>query len=263
MFDTLNMSVICGRGVSVLAGGLQRQNRVPVGSRSVSLIRGMDASLPSHVSIGVQSRKMSPCRDEKGVVQAAPVDVLYEIGEGLEAPVQLVYLTTLLGFLVVGAYFVVRQVLFNREMEEAAKVLGERVRNEEASAEDYFELGVILLRKKLFTQATSNLKKSLKDWDEEEGDEEVLAQVYNALGYSYFNLDRVEDAIKQYKKAVELQPGYLTAWNNLGDVLEKQKRYGDALSAYQEVLGLDPGNTVAKERAAYCKTRVDRTQGIM
>ncbi len=111
-------------------------------------------------------------------------------------------------------------------MEEAAKVLGERVRNEEASAEDYFELGVILLRKKLFTQANSYLKKALKDWDEEEGDEEVLAQVYNALGYSYFNLDRVEDAIKQYKKAVELQPGYLTAWNNLGDVLEKQKRYG-------------------------------------
>lgn len=33
-----------------------------------------------------------------------------DLAEGLEAPVQLVYLATLLGFLVVGAYLVVRQV---------------------------------------------------------------------------------------------------------------------------------------------------------
>ena len=33
-----------------------------------------------------------------------------EVAEGLEAPIQLIYLATLLGFLVVGAYLVVRQV---------------------------------------------------------------------------------------------------------------------------------------------------------
>lgn len=33
-----------------------------------------------------------------------------ELSEGLETPVQLIYLVTLLGFLVVGAYLVVRQV---------------------------------------------------------------------------------------------------------------------------------------------------------
>ena len=35
---------------------------------------------------------------------------LGELSEGLETPVQLIYLVTLLGFLVVGAYLVVRQV---------------------------------------------------------------------------------------------------------------------------------------------------------
>jgi hypothetical protein len=49
--------------------------------------------------------------------------------------VQLAYLVTLMGFLVVGAYLVVRQVLIRRELEEAAKVLGERVRTGEASGE--------------------------------------------------------------------------------------------------------------------------------
>lgn len=42
--------------------------------------------------------------------QAAANLALDDLGEGLEAPVQLLYLLTLLGFLVVGAYLVVRQV---------------------------------------------------------------------------------------------------------------------------------------------------------
>ncbi len=61
--------------------------------------------------------------------------VLEELGEGLEAPVQIIYLAVLLGFLVVGAYLIVRQVLIRRELEEAAKVLGERIRTGKASPE--------------------------------------------------------------------------------------------------------------------------------
>ena len=40
--------------------------------------------------------------------------------------------------------------------------------------QDYFELGVILTRKRLFTQATKNLEKAKKVWD---GEESELAQV--------------------------------------------------------------------------------------
>lgn len=43
--------------------------------------------------------------------------------------------------------------------------------------QDYFELGVILLRKKLYTQATKNLEKAQKGW---EGEPEELAQVGGA-----------------------------------------------------------------------------------
>lgn len=184
---------------------------------------------------------------------------LFDLSEGLETPVQLIYLSALLGFLVIGAYLVVRQVLIRRELEEAAKVLGDRVRAGEASSEDYFELGVILLRKKLFTQATKNLEKARKEW---EGEAEELAQVHNALGYAYFNMDRVDAAVAEYKAAVTLQPGYVTAWNNLGDAYEKLKSYGPAFDAYSEALSYAPDNTVAKARAQYCKTRIDRSGGI-
>ena len=64
-----------------------------------------------------------------------PNEALGEISEGLEGPVQAVYLISLLGFLVVGAYLVVRQVLIRRELEDAAKVLGDRIRSGSASSE--------------------------------------------------------------------------------------------------------------------------------
>lgn len=41
--------------------------------------------------------------------------------------------------------------------------------------QDCFELGVILLRKKLYTQATKNLEKASRMWD---GEPEELAQVH-------------------------------------------------------------------------------------
>eukprot|EP00879_Flechtneria_rotunda_P017710 GHRR01018564.1.p1 GENE.GHRR01018564.1~~GHRR01018564.1.p1 ORF type:complete len:240 (+),score=48.77 GHRR01018564.1:88-807(+) len=104
----------------------------------------------------------------------AAAQQLYETAEGLETPIQLIYLTALLGFLAFGAYLVVRQVLIRRELDEAAKALGERIRTGEATCEDYYELGVILTRKKLYTQATKNLEKAKKLWDGEESD---LAQV--------------------------------------------------------------------------------------
>lgn len=60
---------------------------------------------------------------------------LFSLGEGLETPIQLIYLFTLLGFLAVGAYLVVRQVLIRRELDEGAKGLGERIRTGEATCE--------------------------------------------------------------------------------------------------------------------------------
>lgn len=230
-----------------------QQNEVPCTSTSVnSLFTPSSALTAAVLSLGLGAALPWPAA-------SAAASVIGDVAEGLETPVQLLYLLFLLSFLVVGAFLVVRQVLIRRELEEATKVLGERVRVGEATSEDYFELGVILLRKKLFTQATKNLEKAKKGW---EGEEEELAQVHNALGYSYFNMEQVDKAIEEYKAAVQLQPGYVTAWNNLGDAYERQKKYGKALEAYREALAYSPDNKVAQARADYCKTRVERTGGL-
>lgn len=84
-----------------------------------------------------------------------------------------------------------------------------------------------------------------------------IFQVHNALGFSYFSDDKVEAAVKEYQKAVKLQPGYVVAWNNLGNALEKSRDLKGALKAYQEALTYDPSNAVASARAEYLSPRVN------
>lgn len=100
--------------------------------------------------------------------------VVTQVAEGLEAPVQLLYLSLLLALLSGAAFAVVRQVLVRREMDERSKVLGELIRTGDATSEDFFELGVVLARKRLYTQALKNYTKAVKLWD---GEDVELAQV--------------------------------------------------------------------------------------
>lgn len=143
-------------------------------------------------------------------------------------------------------FFLNSQVLIRRELEEAAKVLGERIRTKTATPEDSFELGVILLRKKLYTSALKNLERARSSWDGAPAD---LAQVHNAIGYAQFQLNKLDAAVESYEAAVALQPGYVTAWNNLGDAREKRGEWGLAAKAYESTLALDPSNAVARARA--------------
>ncbi|XP_040365868.1 tetratricopeptide repeat domain-containing protein PYG7, chloroplastic-like isoform X1 [Rosa chinensis] len=58
----------------------------------------------------------------------------------------------------------------------------EQVRSGDASATELFELGVVMLRRKIYLAATKYLVQAIEKWD---GDDQDLAQVYNALGVSY------------------------------------------------------------------------------
>ena len=62
-------------------------------------------------------------------------------------------------------------------------------------------------------------------------------------------------AIDNYKKAVEMQPGYVTAWNNLGNAFEKARDWKKAYEAYSEALSYAPDNKVAREKSDMLRTR--------
>ena len=164
------------------------------------------------------------------------------------------YLAALLALLGGGGFVVLRQVLERRELEVAARELGEAVRGGEATAEEHFELGAVLLRKKMFTPAIDNLQKALELWESE--DDEERAQAHNALGFALFQQKKHQQAAEQYACAIELDPSYTTAWKNLGNVYEAQNQLRKALGAYKKVLEAAPEDRVARERVPYLEQRV-------
>ncbi|KAH8490201.1 hypothetical protein H0E87_022649 [Populus deltoides] len=186
-------------------------------------------------------------------------DALYEVGELFELGIQLSYLLLLLALLGVGTFFVIRQVLMRRELDLSAKELQEQVRSGDASATGLLNSGAVMLRRKFYPAATKYLLQAIEKWD---GEDQDLAQVYNALGVSYILDGKLDKGIKQFEAAVKLQPGYVTAWNNLGDAYEKKKDLKSALKAFEEVLLFDPNNKVARPRRDALKDKVQMYKGV-
>lgn len=73
-------------------------------------------------------------------------------------------------------------------------------------------------------------------------------------------MQRYDAAVEEYRAAVALQPGYVTAWNNLGNALEQTKDIEGAFDAYGEALAYAPDNEVARQRYDALKGRIDRLQ---
>ncbi|RWW38721.1 hypothetical protein BHE74_00056029 [Ensete ventricosum] len=128
--------------------------------------------------------------------------------------------------------------------------LQEQVRSGDATATEYFELGAVMLRRKFYPAATKYLLQAIDKWDRDDQD---LAQV---------RYDKLDKGIAQFEKAVKLQPGYATAWNNLGDAYEKKKDLRGALKAFEEVLLLDPNNKIARPRRDALRERVRLYKGV-
>lgn len=77
------------------------------------------------------------------------------------------------------------------------------------------------------------------------------------------SMQKIDKATKEFETATQLQPGYVTAWNNLGDVLEKEGKWKDALPAYEAAYGLDPENTTAQLAVERLRTRNRRMSSTM
>nr|HMQ20943.1 tetratricopeptide repeat protein [Planctomycetota bacterium] len=56
---------------------------------------------------------------------------------------------------------------------------------------------------------------------------------------STFALDREGEAMQRYLQAIEIDPDYIEAWNNLGNVLSIQGQLEDAVAAYSQALTIE------------------------
>jgi tetratricopeptide (TPR) repeat protein len=165
----------------------------------------------------------------------------------------LLYVAGLLILLGTGGFFIFRQVLKTRRIESTFNRLQTKLNREKGTALECYELGSILLDKRLYSQAIVQFQKAIKLG---KVDDDALAAIYNALGFAYFAQAQYDLAMKQYKQAIQLAPQYVTAWNNLGHAYERKQLTQKALEAYEQAMACEPNNDTAKRRAAALKKRL-------
>ncbi|MGD1903451.1 MAG: tetratricopeptide repeat protein [Geitlerinemataceae cyanobacterium] len=164
------------------------------------------------------------------------------------------YLIVLIVLLLGSGIAIARQVLRTRRIELTLSRLQKVAKDGEASAQEYYELGSLLIDKKLFSRAVVHLQRALKAKDLEGDDNTAL--IYNALGFAYAAQEQYDLAIRQYKEAIELQPQYVTALNNLGYVYERKVLIEPAIAAYEKALELEPKNVTASKRLNSLRQRI-------
>ena len=165
-----------------------------------------------------------------------------------------VYLGILVVLLSGAGVALFRQVLKTRRVETALSRLQNKLTKEKGTSQEYYELGSIFLDKSLYSQAIAQFQKALKAKDLQPGENAAL--VINALGFTYAAQEQYDLAIRQYKEALEQQPGYVTALNNLGFAYEKKQLIAQAVEAYEAALKSEPKNAIAKRRAEALRKRI-------
>jgi len=68
------------------------------------------------------------------------------------------------------------------------------------------------------------------------------------------------EALYRWQKAVEIDPTYAAAWNNLAIAYEHEGKFEDAKKAYEKALELDPKNLMIRQNYDLFKEINDRTK---
>ena len=155
------------------------------------------------------------------------------------------YLAILFTTLIIVTSFLIQQIVQKRETESEFSSLQKKLKMGEMTYQDHYSLGVIYLSKKLFDQSIIQFSYALKYWDNSISNNSELANLYNTIGFTYFETNQLDFAIYYYKKAIEIMPDYVTALKNLGYAYEQKKFMPEALEIYKTVLQYDQNNDLA------------------
>jgi len=171
--------------------------------------------------------------------------------------IPLLYLSILLISLLLLSFFIGRQIIQRKKIEDDLSVLQNKIRNNNASAKDYYELGAIYLSKKLFDQAILQFRYALQIWKNE--DIEGISNLYNTIGFTYAETEQYELAIYYYQEALKNDANYTVAMNNLGYAYEKQRMINEAIQIYKRVIEKEPRNETAVSRIQVLKRRIPKS----
>ena len=65
--------------------------------------------------------------------------------------------------------------------------------------------------------------------------------------------------MEAYQKAIELNPDYAQAYNNLGTVFADLEQFEDAIAAYERALEIDPNFQAAQDNLALIEAALNES----
>lgn len=82
-------------------------------------------------------------------------------------------------------------------------------------------------------------------------------------GVDFYKLGRYGEAIASFRTAIRLYPDYISAYYNLGSILEYLKQYDEALSVYEQIISRDDKEYEALYHAAKISAHLgDRVNAV-
>jgi Tfp pilus assembly protein PilF len=103
------------------------------------------------------------------------------------------------------------------------------------SRDEYFRRAVVAQRLGDFENALFNYKQVLQRDD-------LNIEAHNNLGLLYRDKGLLEEAVREFLRALAISPGYARARNNLGVVYLNQRKLDDAAAQFHSALAIDPKN---------------------
>ena len=86
------------------------------------------------------------------------------------------------------------------------------------------------------------------------------AILYNIIATANKGLNKLENAITAYEKAISLQPDYAEAYNNMGIALQEQAKQKEAIKAFKKALSIQPNFTAAYSNMGLALQDLDMQQ---
>ncbi|MBX3024294.1 tetratricopeptide repeat protein [bacterium] len=103
-------------------------------------------------------------------------------------------------------------------------------------ASAHFNLAVTYVRDGDFAQAEAHYRKALPG--------RPSAETHNGLGYVLVQQGRTDEAIAEFRQAIDADAQYVPAYNNLADALARQDHLDEAAETYRRSLALKPSAAV-------------------
>jgi superkiller protein 3 len=118
-----------------------------------------------------------------------------------------------------------------------------------------YTLGMILVQQRDFNKAIEQYNLALQS--SQPGT--MAATIWNGLGGAKAQLGRLDEAVSDYHRALELNPNYADAYTNLASDLVAQGKFGEAAESAEKAVALRPRSADAHASLALALMNLGRT----